>query len=147
MRAPCSVNSAGEVFRPSHMIKLKRAYEKPAPADGSRFLVDHLWPRGLKKETLKLSNWVKAVSPSNELRNWFGHDPAKWDEFQRRYFAELDRKPETWEPLLEAARTGDVTLVFCARDTEHNYGVALKHYLEKQLPGSRVRKRPRTATA
>lgn len=115
------------------MIKVKRVYEAPAALDGTRFLVDHLWPRGLKKEEVKVRSWIKAVSPSNELRHWFGHEPAKWKEFQRRYFAELDQKPEIWQPLLEAAQEGDITLVFSARDEEHNNAVALKTYLEKRL--------------
>ncbi len=115
------------------MIAVKRVYEPPAAGDGTRFLVDHLWPRGLKKEAVKVKNWVKAVSPSNELRHWFGHEPAKWKEFQRRYSAELDKKPQTWQPFLEAAQEGDITLVFSARDEEHNNAVALKSYLEKRL--------------
>ncbi len=115
------------------MIRVKRVYESPAGTDGTRFLVDHLWPRGVKKEELKVKSWIKAVSPSNELRHWFGHEPAKWKEFQRRYFAELDQKPETWQPLVEAAQEGDITLVFSARDEEHNNAVALKSYLEKRL--------------
>ncbi len=115
------------------MIRVKRVYALPAATDGTRFLVDHLWPRGLKKEAVKVKSWIKAVSPSNELRHWFGHEPAKWKEFQRRYFAELDQKPETWQPLLEAAQEGDITLVFSARDEEHNNAVALKSYLEKRL--------------
>jgi len=114
------------------MIRLKRVYEAPARNDGSRVLVDRLWPRGLKKEEVKVERWIKAVSPSNELRQWFGHEPAKWKEFQRRYFAELDKKPEAWEPLLEAAAEGDITLVFAARDLEHNNAAALKTYLEKR---------------
>ncbi len=126
------------------MIRIKRAYEEPRSADGSRFLVDHLWPRGLKKESLKLEDWAKSVSPSNELRNWFGHDPGKWDEFQRRYFAELDREPEAWQTLRDAASHGDITLVFGARDTEHNNAVALKKYLEQRLskPARNKKARP-----
>src|SRR3954465_4541027 len=115
------------------MIRLKRVYEPPEESDGTRLLVDHLWPRGVKKEDVNVKSWIKAVSPSNELRHWFGHDPTKWKEFQRRYFAELDKKPETWRPLLEAAREEDITLVFSARDEEHNNAVALKSYLEKRL--------------
>jgi uncharacterized protein YeaO (DUF488 family) len=122
------------------MIGVKRVYEPPAASDGTRFLVDHLWPRGLKKEAVKVKSWVKAVSPSNELRHWFGHEPAKWKEFQRRYFAELDQKPETWKPLLEAAQQGDITLVFSARDEEHNNAVALKSYLEKRLKAKTPRR-------
>ncbi len=120
------------------MIRVKRAYDAPAASDGARFLVDHLWPRGLKKEALRVKAWVKEVSPSNELRQWFGHDPAKWKEFERRYFAELGQKPETWERLLQAAREEDITLVFSARDAEHNNAVALKSYLEKRLKSKRA---------
>ncbi len=121
------------------MIRVKRVYDKPAASDGTRFLVDHLWPRGLKKEAVKVKGWVKAVSPSDELRRWFGHDPAKWEEFQHRYFEELDQKPESWRPLFQAAQEGDVTLVFSARDTEHNNAVALKTYLKKQTGARRAK--------
>jgi uncharacterized protein YeaO (DUF488 family) len=127
------------------MIQVKRVYEAPQKSDGLRFLVDHLWPRGVKKEALQVERWVKLVSPSNELRSWFGHEPAKWKEFQRRYFAELDQQPEVWEPLLEAAREKDITLVFSARDTEHNNAVALKSYLEKKLARKTRRKRAKVA--
>ena len=113
------------------MIKIKRVYEKAERTDAKRFLVDRLWPRGVKKEAVK--NWMRDVAPSDALRKWFGHDPARWAEFQRRYFAELDEKPEAWEPLLQAARQGDITLVYGRRDTEHNNAVALKSYLEKKL--------------
>lgn len=113
------------------MIQVKRAYEVPAKSDGARYLVDQLWPRGVKKEELRLEGWLKSVAPSNKLRKWFGHDPAKWDEFQRRYFAELDANAEALKPLKEAAGKGKVTLVFGARDTEHNNAVALKQYLAK----------------
>jgi len=115
------------------MIRVKRAYDPPAPEDGKRFLVDRLWPRGVKKEALKLDGWLKDVAPSDALRRWFGHDPAKWEEFQRRYFAELEAKPESWRPLLEAARAGNVTLLFSARDEAHNNAVALKAFLEVRL--------------
>ena len=115
------------------MIRVKRVYEPVEKSDGTRFLVDHLWPRGLKKEALHVERWIKAISPSNQLRSWFGHDPAKWKEFQRRYFAELDAKPDTWQTPLEAARENDVTLVYSARDTEHNNALALKSYLERKL--------------
>ncbi len=114
-------------------IRLKRAYDAPETSDGPRFLVDRLWPRGAKKDALKLDGWLKELSPSDELRHWFGHDPAKWQEFQSRYERELDEKPETWQPLLEAARRAKITLVYSARDTQHNNAVALKAYLEGQL--------------
>ena len=124
------------------MIGIKRAYDPAKEGDGARFLVDRLWPRGVKKEALQLENWVKSVSPSDRLRTWFDHDPAKWKEFQRRYAAELDEEPEAWEPLLRAATTDDITLVYSARDTEHNNAVALKSYLEKKMGATR-RKRAR----
>lgn len=115
------------------MIRVKRVYEPAVKSDGARFLIDHLWPRGVKKEAVHVERWIKSVSPSNELRSWFGHEPAKWKEFQRRYFAELDEQPENWQSLLEAAREKDITLVYSARDSEHNNAVALKSYLEKKL--------------
>jgi uncharacterized protein YeaO (DUF488 family) len=113
------------------MIQTRRVYETPEPSDGTRFLVERLWPRGMKKEALKLDGWLKEVAPSAELRRWFGHDPAKWKEFRRRYFTELDQHPEAWQRIQEAARRGKVTLLYSARDTEHNNAVALKQYLEK----------------
>ena len=122
------------------MIELKRAYDPPQAGDGARFLVDQLWPRGRKKEALKLEGWLKEVSPSASLRKWFGHDPEKWEQFQKRYFAELDKKPETWQSLAQAASRGKVTLLYGARDTEHNNAVALKTYVEKHLGKRRIRR-------
>ncbi len=113
------------------MIRLKRAYDPPAGEDGARLLVDRIWPRGVKKEDLQIRAWLKDVAPSDELRKWFGHDPKKWPEFQERYFAELDAKPEALAPLRDAVGEGDVTLVYGAKDTEHNNAVALKAYLEQ----------------
>lgn len=129
------------------MIRVKRVYASAAANDGARFLVDQLWPRGLKKEAVKLDGWARDVSPSNGLRKWFGHDPEKWDEFQRRYFAELDRKPEAWQPLLQSARRGDVTLVFSARDEEHNNAVALRNYLLKHKAARLTQDRRHLAAA
>lgn len=114
------------------MIRTKRIYDPPAPDDGARFLVERLWPRGKKREDVPIAAWLKEVAPSDALRRWFGHDPARWEEFQRRYFAELDGKPEAWQPILEAARQGNVTLLYSARDTEHNNAVALKAYLDRR---------------
>jgi len=130
-----------------HMIRLKRAYEPAWASDGTRFLADHSWPRVLRKEELKVKSWIKAVSPSNELRQWFGHDPENWKVFQRRYFAEMDKKPETWRPLLEAARQEDITLVFSPRDEKHNNAVALKNYLEKRLNANALPRLKRLASA
>ncbi len=117
------------------MIEVKRVYDTEAKSQGRRFLVERLWPRGIKKENLHMDAWLKEVAPSQALRQWFAHDPAKWEEFQRRYKAELDSHPEAWRPLLDAARQGEVTLLYSARDTEHNNAIALKAYLEKKLPG------------
>ncbi len=110
-------------------LQVKRAYAPPAPSDGARFLVDRLWPRGLKKEALALSAWLKDVAPGNELRRWFGHDSARWAEFRRRYHRELAANPEALQPLREALRHGPVTLVYSARDELHNQAVALRDFL------------------
>jgi len=115
------------------MIQVKRVYDSPEPSDGARFLVDRLWPRGVRRESLRMNGWLKDVAPSDRLRRWFGHDPARWEEFQRRYSAELDDKPEAWRPILEAARRGTVTLLYSTRETAHNNAIALKAYLERKL--------------
>lgn len=115
------------------MIQTKRVYEPVAKSDGKRFLVERLWPRGIKKEALHMAGWLKDVAPSNELRQWFNHDRAKWIDFQKRYRAELDAQPETWKPLLEAVHSGNLTLLFSAHDTEHNNAIVLKGYLEERL--------------
>jgi uncharacterized protein YeaO (DUF488 family) len=112
------------------MIKLKRAYEPVSRADGTRFLVERLWPRGISKDKLHLDGWLKEVGPSTELRKWFGHDPEKWAQFRRRYFRELDSHEESWRPILSAARAGTVTLVYSSHDEEHNNAVALREYLQ-----------------
>jgi len=115
------------------MIRVKRAYESPGSEDGSRFLVDRLWPRGVREEQLRLDGWYRNVAPSGQLRMWFSHDPGKWEEFKRRYFAELDMNPQAWRPLLEIACGGNLTLLYSAKDQEHNNAVALKDYLEAKL--------------
>ena len=112
------------------MLKIKRVYESTQASDGTRFLVERLWPRGIKKETLKMKAWLKDVAPSPELRKWFAHDPKKWTEFKKRYRAELKSNPEAWKPILEAAKKGDVTLLYSARDLEHHSAVLLKEFLE-----------------
>ena len=114
-------------------VQIKRVYERAARTDGKRFLVDGLWPRGVKKESLRLDGWLKEVAPSDKLRKWFQHDPAKWTEFEKRYRAELGACPEAWQSLLDAACNGKVTLLFSARDAEHNNAVVLKRYLEEHL--------------
>ncbi len=115
------------------MIKTERVYGHLADDGSQRYLVERLWPRGIKKETLQLDGWLRDAAPSTELRQWFGHDPAKWEEFRRRYFAELDADPAAWEALAAAARQAPVTLLYSAHDTEHNNAVALKEFLEKRL--------------
>ncbi|MCC6394412.1 MAG: DUF488 domain-containing protein [Bryobacterales bacterium] len=115
------------------MITLKRVYEKAGPEDGTRFLVERLWPRGVRKTDLRLDAWLKDVAPSDSLRRWFAHDPEKWPEFQRRYHAELERHPEGWEPIRDASLRGPVTLVYSSHDTEHNNAVALKEYLQSHM--------------
>jgi uncharacterized protein YeaO (DUF488 family) len=115
------------------MITLKRAYEPAAKEDGERFLVDRVWPRGVNKDELRIAAWVKDVAPSTELRKWFGHDPARWNEFQRRYRQELGEQRDALAALLEAAKTRNITLVYGARDTQHNQAVVLKNVLEEQL--------------
>ncbi len=112
------------------MIKLKRVYESPSPQDGLRVLVDRLWPRGLTKERAAVDLWVKDVAPSTELRKWFGHDPAKWKQFQIRYQKELREKQEALQLLKEKCAEQKVTLVYGARDVEHNEALVLKSILE-----------------
>ncbi len=112
------------------MIKLKRAYEKPSRGDGSRILVERLWPRGLSKERAAVDLWLKEVAPSTELRKWFGHDPARWEQFQKRYWKELEEKEEAVQLLKEKGKQGTVTLVYAARDELHNGALALKRFLE-----------------
>ena len=111
-------------------IHLKRAYEKPTPGDGLRILVERLWPRGLTKERAAVDLWMKEVAPSPELRRWFNHDPTRWNEFQRRYRAELREKMDVVKELGEKCRGGTITFVYASRDEEHNAALVLKDYLE-----------------
>jgi len=111
------------------VIRIKRTYEAPARGDGRRILVERLWPRGMKKEALGADAWMKEVAPSTRLRKWFGHRPERWEEFRRRYRSELDANPAAWKPIVEAARSGNVTLLYSAHDTDHNGAVALRDYL------------------
>lgn len=111
------------------MIGIKRTYEPPAKSDGRRILVERLWPRGLRKAALAAHAWNKEVAPSTNLRKWFGHRTERWAEFGRRYRAELDANRAAWQPILEAAARGRVTLLYSARDTVHNGAVVLQEYL------------------
>ncbi len=115
------------------MIILKRAYESASRADGTRFLVERLWPRGVSKTKLQVDAWLKDAAPSTELRRWFAHDPEKWNEFRRRYRNELDAQPEAYRPIVSAARRGRVTLVYSSHDEQHNNAVALKEYLDRKV--------------
>jgi uncharacterized protein YeaO (DUF488 family) len=110
-------------------ITLGRVYDQVRGGNGRRYLVERLWPRGVRRDALRLDDWLPEVGPSHELRKWFAHEPERWTEFQRRYFAELDERPEAWRPLAESVAAGDVTLLYSSRDREHNNAVALRRYL------------------
>ncbi len=114
-------------------IPIRRVYEPPAPEDGARLLVDRLWPRGVTKAKLQLAGWLKEAAPSDSLRRWFDHDPTRWEEFQRRYKAELEANPNAWQPILQAARDGRVALLFAAKDADHNNAIVLKAFLVRKL--------------
>ena len=114
---------------PPHHVRIKRAYEPPATEDGARILIDRLWPRGVKKETLALTEWAKMLAPSTALRQWFNHDPALWDEFRRRYAADLRAQRPAFDALRERARHGVVTLVYSAHDETVNNAVAMRGFL------------------
>jgi len=113
-------------------IQIKRAYDPPDPGDGFRILVDRIWPRGLKKEEAKIDLWLKDAAPSTELRKWFDHQPDRGGGFKEKYLAELQARPEVFEPLRETLlREKNVTLVFAAKDAEHNNAVVLREYLAR----------------
>ncbi|WP_239414497.1 DUF488 domain-containing protein [Estrella lausannensis] len=112
-------------------LKIKRAYDPPSVDDGVRILVDGLWPRGKTKEEMQLDLWLKSVAPSLDLRKWFSHDPEKWAEFQRKYLSELEANREELNPIVDALKMGAVTLVYGARDQEHNNALCLKQFLER----------------
>jgi uncharacterized protein YeaO (DUF488 family) len=115
------------------VIEIKRVYEPHAAADGARFLVERLWPRGIAKATLQMNAWLKDAAPSTELRRWFNHDSERWAEFKRRYRSELNAHPAAWAPLMAMARRGRVTLLYSAHDVEHNNAVVLRHFLNDKL--------------
>lgn len=112
------------------MIRVERVYDAPGPEDGTRVLVDRLWPRGIAKSAATWTHWMKEVAPSHELRKWFGHDPQKWRTFLVRYHEELSEKRSALAPLLELVASGAVTLLYAARDQRYNHAVALKEFLE-----------------
>lgn len=113
-------------------ITIKRVYEKPSKEDGERILIDRLWPRGLTKEKAKIDLWLKDIAPSTELRKWFGHDPAKWGEFKKRYVAEIKKNAIVVSQLEEQLKKGKVSLVYAAKDEEHNDAVVLREYFENK---------------
>jgi uncharacterized protein YeaO (DUF488 family) len=119
-------------------IKLKRAYEPPAASDGQRILIDRLWPRGVSKAKAAIDRWLKEIAPSTELRKWFGHDPARWQEFRKRYAAEIRGHPEPLDELRRLAREGPLTLVYSARDETHNDAVVLRELLLGRWPTPRA---------
>lgn len=110
-------------------IRVKRAYEPPSPEDGTRVLVDRLWPRGLRKADAAIDGWLKEIAPSSELRRWFGHDPSRWEEFRRRYQAELSARPELLDRLRAQAAQGTLTLVYATHDEDHNHAIVLRGVL------------------
>lgn len=117
---------------PGELVRLKRAYEHPAPGDGKRILVDRLWPRGVKKESAAIDQWAKGLAPSTELRKWFGHDPARWPEFRRRYIAELRQHYQQISELRRLVRRGTITLVYSAHDELHNDAIVLRDVLVRR---------------
>jgi uncharacterized protein YeaO (DUF488 family) len=124
------------------MIRIKRTYEPRARTDGTRILVERLWPRGMKKEALHAHAWLKTVAPSTQLRKWFGHRPERWPEFRRRYRNELRANADAWSPILEASKSGTVTLLYSAHDVERNGAVVLREYLiERDRPDRAKTKR------
>lgn len=114
------------------MVRVKRIYEEAGDEDGARVLVDRLWPRGLAKDGAKIDHWLREVAPSDALRRWFGHDPARWREFCRRYAAELAARPEPFDMLVALCRAGPTTLLFAARDIDHNNAMALATMLRQR---------------
>ena len=118
-------------------VSLVRVYELTDVGDRPSFLVERLWPRGVRRDALAGAQWLPEAGPSTELRKWFNHDPDRWDEFRRRYVAELDAHPEAWRVLADAAAAGDVVLLYSSRDTEHNNAVALREYLGAPAGGTR----------
>ena len=120
-------------------IAVKRVYEPAAKSDGYRVLVDRVWPRGLKKEDANLDAWAKELAPSTTLRKWFGHEPARWEAFRHRYATELAAQKTFWQPLVTKAERHRVTLLFGAKDEEHNQAVALKMYLDNWMKANGLR--------
>lgn len=124
-------------------IHVKRAYDKPTANDGCRVLVDRLWPRGLSRQEARIDEWLRDVAPSKRLRQWFGHDPERWSEFRRRYFRELDQHTEAVRRLAARAQRRRVTLIYSAKDEQHNNAAALAAYLRQRKPAAKSPASPR----
>ena len=122
------------------MIRIKRVYEQPSRGDGKRILIDRLWPRGIKKEDAHIDEWLKEIAPSNELRKWFDHDPNKWGEFKKRFFAELQGRQGVMDGIVSSARRGTVTLLFASKEERFNNAVALKEYIDAKMNASERKK-------
>ena len=120
---------------PASNVNLKRAYEPPTDDDGTRILIDRLWPRGITKKRAAIDQWMKDISPSTDLRKWFGHDPDRWDEFRRRYAQEVHKNSDLLDQLRSLARHGPITLVYSAHDEKHNDAVELRKLIlgQKQI--------------
>jgi uncharacterized protein YeaO (DUF488 family) len=118
-------------------IRIKRAYDPPSQDDGTRILVDRLWPRGLRKDDARIDLWLREIAPSDDLRKWFNHDPEKWGLFRKRFFTELDKQPDAIDEIKKTARKGPMTLVYGAREERFNNAVALKEYLVTRMTASR----------
>jgi uncharacterized protein YeaO (DUF488 family) len=129
----CQEAAQREVKKMENKLQLKRVYDRSTKGDGTRFFVERLWPRGLRTSVMTDAEWLRDVAPSAELRKWFHHDPERWNEFRRRYFAELKHNSDVLSPILEAAHNGTVTLLYSSHDTEHNNAVALKEFLRHKL--------------
>ena len=134
MSSPFTPSESSAAAAAHANLKLKRAYEPAAREDGTRVLVDRLWPRGVRKADAALDAWEKELAPSTALRQWFGHDPARWPEFRKRYRAEIRSHPEQVERLRGIARHGPLTLVYSAHDEQHNDAVVLREYLLQDTP-------------
>ena len=126
-----SDEAGGDIMKTMN-VALKRVYNEPAESDGTRILVDRLWPRGLTKEKAKIDVWLKEIAPSTELRKWFNHEPNKWPEFKKRYQAEMDSNPDAISTLKKHVADGKVTIVYGAKDEEHNDAVVIKQYLDEK---------------
>jgi uncharacterized protein YeaO (DUF488 family) len=131
--APSPVACQNLSVTDSHSIRVVRVYELDVEDRGSQWLVDRRWPRGVKRDSLQLAGWAREAAPSDELRRWFGHEPSRWQEFWRRYVEELDANPAAWRPFLDAARDGNLLLLYAARDRDRNNAVVLRDYLLMKL--------------